>query len=211
MKIKIIIIALSLFCAYLLWPEATINDWRIKNTREKYEHIVVFGDSLTTGYNIGAQHSYPKHLEKLLGQNVKIHGYNGMTSEAGLKVLPEILQGEPALWIVTLGGNDILKSKTVEQTEANMRSIFQQLQASGHTVVWTEVLPVLGGSNRYEMHRRVCREEGVLLVPDILDDILNDPKLQVDAIHPSSLGCELIAERVHEALVESLAFPQNNP
>ena len=206
MKNKAFII---LFCGsliYLFWPDATINDWEIKNSRDQYERIVVFGDSLTTGYNIGAQYSYPKHLEKSLGQKVDVHGYDGMTSEGGLKVLPEILKGESALWIVTLGGNDILKSKKLAQTEANMRSVFKKLQALGHTVVWTEVLPILGGSDRHDMHLRVCREEGVLLVPDILDDILTDPKLQVDAIHPNSLGCQLIAERVQKLLREKLKF-----
>ena len=204
MKRNVLLLLGTLCMVYLCWPEAEINHWEIKNSQEKYSRIVIFGDSLTTGYNIGAEYSYPKYLEKSLGQKVEVHGFNGMTSEGGLKVLPQILKGKPALWIVTLGGNDILKSKKIDQTEANMRSVFKQLQSLGHTVVWTEVLPILGGSNRHEMHLRVCQEEGVLLVPDILDDILTDPKLQVDAIHPNKLGCELIAERVQKLLSEKL-------
>lgn len=206
---KYIASSILIIFIFLFWPGPKINVWELKNSREQYTRIVVLGDSLTTGYNIGQASSYPKQLSDKVGQPIEVFGFNGITSVKALERVKQMDLGEPALWIVTLGGNDILKSRKISETESSMQQIFQILHGKGHTVVWTEVLPLLGGSDRQEMYFRLAEQEGVFLVPDILDDILTDPKLQVDAVHPNAKGCELIALRVHRVLVESLGFPDN--
>jgi len=46
------------------------------------------------------------------------------------------------------------------------------------------------------MYERVAKDEHCLLVPRITRNILNDPTLKSDAIHPNARGYQLMAERV---------------
>lgn len=59
--------------------------------------------------------------------------------------------------------------------------------------------PSLGPS--YEaMYERVAGEEKCLLIPDLMDGILNNQTLKSDEIHPNARGYDLMAERVEKPL-----------
>ena len=46
------------------------------------------------------------------------------------------------------------------------------------------------------MYEDVAEKNGALLVPDVLDGILSDPRLKSDSIHPNGAGYELMTERI---------------
>ncbi len=46
------------------------------------------------------------------------------------------------------------------------------------------------------MYEDVADKFGASLVPDVLADILSDPTLRSDAIHPNGGGYELMTERI---------------
>lgn len=186
----------------LLWLRpARVNTWEIRNLAAVRDGpVLCFGDSLVEG--IGASSpaaSYPAMLGRELGCRVDARGVSGMTVSEGLAELRENPLVEGGLVVVTLGGNDILRQVPLAETREALRGLFAELQARGCGVAYTEVLGILSGS-RARMHREVCRECGVILIPDVLDGILGDDNLLADSIHPNDAGYALMAQRVAAVL-----------
>ncbi len=196
MKYLLLVVLLLGVGYFFLCNQPRVNNWEIRKT-EKPEKLIFLGDSLTTGYGMDdPKLSYPNQLAKMLNLPNTVYGFNGITTEKALEVIDSLKGEKPALVIVTLGGNDLLQRLKLENTEANLREIFQKLQTMGHTVVFTEVLGI-GGKSRHEVYRKVCSEMGIAMVPDILKGMLTDQEaMQSDNIHPKAKGCEIIAKRV---------------
>ena len=53
---------------------------------------------------------------------------------------------------------------------------------------------------RENLYEELCEEEGVLLIPGILNGILDNPSMKSDQVHPNAAGYRLMAERVAAAL-----------
>ncbi len=81
------------------------------------QRVLAFGDSLFAGYGVGLENSYPAKLQNALrarGTNAVIvnAGVSGDTSAAGLQRLKFTLDAQdskPDLFILELGGNDLLR------------------------------------------------------------------------------------------------------
>ena len=203
MKHKIIAISagLAVIGYFFLCRSAPVNNWEIKKS-SGFKNIVFFGDSLTTGYNMKEKdQSYPSKLARKLKLPKIVYGFNGYTTEKALTVVDKLKEQAPTLLVVTLGGNDILRRKKLDETENNLRQIFGKLQAMGHTVVFTEVLSVFDG-DRHEVYRKLCSEFEIAMVPDILKGLLSDNEAMVDNIHPDIKGCEVISDRVLKVIKE---------
>ncbi len=46
------------------------------------------------------------------------------------------------------------------------------------------------------MYEEIAEIHGALLIPDVLDGILSDPRLKADTIHPNAAGYALMTERI---------------
>jgi acyl-CoA thioesterase-1 len=87
--------------------------------------IIAFGDSLFAGYGLDPAQSYPARLEAALrtkGVNAAITnaGISGDTTAAGLQRLAFTLDAQdtkPDLFILELGGNDLLRGISPEETK----------------------------------------------------------------------------------------------
>jgi lysophospholipase L1-like esterase len=179
---------------WLLWPSRYS---RVANLSSRGTAIVAFGDSITAGFGAAAGDDYPSKLSQLIGASVINAGVSGDTTESALaRIDTDVLTREPRLVIVGLGGNDFLRSVPIATTEANLRTIVQQIQRRGAMVI------VLGfrfpsmNANYESMYERIANDERCLFVPNVLSGILTDPSLKSDEIHPNARGYALIAERV---------------
>ncbi len=179
--------------AWLLWPSAP----DVANLESKGSAIVAFGDSLTAGYGASGGEDYPSRVASRLGISIVNAGVSGDTTDGALQRLDDdVLAANPRIVIVGLGGNDFLRGAPLSATEANLRRVVREIQGAGAMVVLLGFrFPSLSAD--YEsMYERVAEEEKCLLIPDLLDGILSDPRLKSDEIHPNAKGYDVMAERV---------------
>lgn len=189
-------LVLSLLLAFACSPN-------VRNLDSRASTVIAFGDSLTAGVGAKRGSDYVSRVAAKTGIDIVNAGVSGdTTADALARIDRDVLQRDPRIVIVGLGGNDFLRQVPVAKTEENLRAIVRKLQEAGAMVVLLGFsFPSFGAS--YEtMYERVAEDSGCLLVPDVLDGILNDPKLKSDEIHPNADGYAVLAERVAEPLAE---------
>ncbi len=170
--------------------------------------IIAFGDSLFAGYGLDLRDAYPQKLEAALrakGINADVvnAGVSGDTSAAGLNRLEFTLAAQktpPALFILELGGNDLLRGISPEQTRANLGKMLAILQKQKVPVLLMGMRAPPNYGPEYQaqfdaIYRDLAKEYGAALIPFWLEDIYRDPALfQSDRIHPTAEGIEKLVE-----------------
>lgn len=171
----------------------------VPNLHSPGRTIVVLGDSIASGHGAGPGEAFPELLAAQLDTEVINQGVPGDTAENGLDRVDAALAAEPWLVIVELGGNDILNRVPPERTEAALRSILQRLLAANVVPMLVEVEVPFAG--RYaEIYGKLADEFNVPVVDDALGDILLDPALKSDPIHPNAQGQVVLAEAVADEI-----------
>lgn len=182
--------------------------------------ILAFGNSLFAGYNVDKEDSYPAKLQNALranGVNARVSnaGISGDTSAAGLQRFAFTLNAQdyqPDLVIIELGGNDLLRGLSPDQTRANIAAMIEEAQKRGIRVLLMGMRapPNYGPEYQAEfdaLYSDLAREYGTALIPFWLESIYQDPTLfQSDRIHPTEIGIETLVsatvDEVRNALPE---------
>ena len=169
--------------------------------------ILVLGDSLTAGFGLPAEHSFPSRLQDALrkaGLNVTVinSGISGDTSAGGRARLGWALAAKPTHAIVELGANDGLRALDPKRTRENIGAILKHLKEKGIPTLLTGMYapPNLGptyGKAFNSIFPDMAKKYGAALYPFFLDGVALDPKLnQRDLIHPNKKGVEVIVKRI---------------
>ena len=169
-------------------------------------HILAFGDSLFAGYGLddAAGDSYPAKLEAALrarGINARIvnAGVSGDTSAAGRQRLEFTLDAQdeaPDLFILELGGNDMLRGLEPEKVRENFTAMLDELKARGIPVLIMGMRAPPNYGPEYQqafdaLYGELAREYDAALIPFWLEAIYQEPQLfQDDRIHPTVEGIE---------------------
>lgn len=171
---------------------------------QRGDTILAFGDSLTHGYGAGAGESYPERLSASIGVPVINAGINGETSADGLRRLPSLLEKHAVrLMILCFGGNDILQKRSMSQLKANLIEMITRAKAQGIEVVILSVPNInLFGMSPLALYAEVAEETGTPLIEGVLADILEQPSLKSDQIHPNARGYKQMAREVEKGLRE---------
>jgi acyl-CoA thioesterase-1 len=176
--------------------------------------IVALGDSLTAGYGLDAEDSFPAVLEAELrkrGHDVEVvnAGVSGDTTRGGLERLDwAVPEGTDAV-ILELGANDALRGIEPAATLANLESIVEQLVARDIAVLLAgmQAPPNLGDDYAdafNAIYPDLAEQYDILLYPFFLAGIVAERHLnQSDGMHPNQAGVEAIVERMIEP-VEAL-------
>jgi acyl-CoA thioesterase-1 len=183
--------------------------------------IVALGDSLTAGYGLPQNQSFPVQLEAALkarGQAVRVvnAGVSGDTATAALQRLDWALPDDASAVIVELGGNDALQGIPPEGTKQALATIIEKLQAKGLPVLLAGMeAPRNMGQDYVEafgaIYPDLAAEYDVLLYPFFLDGAaLNDRLMQKDGIHPNGRGVAKIVVNIMPKVEELLAQAQEN-
>lgn len=179
---------------------------RIRNLRSAGQTIICFGDSLTEGVGASQGEDYPSVLSRLIAAPVVNAGHRGDTTADALNRLArDVLEKNPRLVILLLGGNDFLRQVPAGDTRKNLETIVQRIQERGAMVAITGMKLGLFTDEYGAMMENIAEKFGALLVPQVTKGILTDSKLKSDPIHPNGAGYRLIAERVAEKVKPLLA------
>ncbi len=99
-------------------------------TKETFS-LMVFGDSLSSGYSLNSKESFYAQLEKALHQkgyrNVSVinESISGSTTADGLNRIQTAISKNPNAVLVELGGNDALRNIPIQETSQNLNQIIQ--------------------------------------------------------------------------------------
>jgi lysophospholipase L1-like esterase len=170
--------------------------------------ILAFGDSLTYGTGAKSEtESYPAILEIRSGRIVVNAGIPGEISQAGLARLPKLLEElEPDLVVLCHGGNDILRRLDKTQLKSNLNEMIALIKASGAQVVLVAV-PIFGfGMSVPDLYPELAQQHQIPIEMAVLKDIVSDPALKSDQIHPNSKGYTVFGQHVFTLLQQAGAF-----
>lgn len=163
--------------------------------------IIAFGDSLTQGVGASAGNDYVSVLSRMSGKTIINRGRAGETTEQAMRRLDrDVLQQDPRIVILFLGGNDMLRQVAVETTKANLDSMITQIQDKGAMVVLVGLSGMPLSDYHTPMFRDLAELRGVLLVKNAMGGILTNVKLKSDQVHPNDEGYKIIAKRVYDVL-----------
>lgn len=159
--------------------------------------IVAFGDSLTYGTGASASESYPAVLARLVNRNIVSAGVPGEVTGGGLARLESVLEEhKPALMIVCLGGNDMLRKQQDAEIKANLRAIIRTIQGRGISVMLVGVPKPALITSAPDFYAELAREFSIPYEGKIVTDVLYHSDQKSDSIHPNVKGYRRIAEAI---------------
>jgi lysophospholipase L1-like esterase len=157
--------------------------------------ILAFGDSLTNGFGVQREFSYPSQIRNKTGLKVINAGINGELSKDGLLRLPMLLKHNPDLVILCHGGNDILNNLSSTQLKENLLSMINLIKQSGAKVILVGVPDFsIFGFNTHKVYSEVADETDVLFEDEVLTYIERHDSLKSDYVHPNEKGYEMMAD-----------------
>jgi acyl-CoA thioesterase-1 len=185
----------------MLWPALAAESLR----------VVALGDSLTAGYGLPAQESFPVKLQAALaarGLAVQIDnaGVSGDTTADGLARLDwSVPEGTQAV-LLELGANDMLRGRDPAQARTALDAMITRLKARGIAVMLLGMRAAPNLGEEYQkafdaIYPELAAKHGVPLYPFFLEGVAGNGSLnQPDGLHPTGPGIDVIVERVTPAV-----------
>ena len=178
--------------------------------------ILVFGDSLSAGYGIDVDQSWPALLQIRLASQGYEHrvinaSISGETTEGGKTRIGTALERfHPELVILELGGNDGLRGFPTGVMKENLKAIIETTKASGATAVVLGIRIPTNYGPRYtqafeSVYRDLSEQLGILWIEFFMDGIaLNEALMQDDGIHPNAEAQSILLENAWPIIRQAL-------
>ena len=193
----------------------TVSSSFANSTASKSVVILAFGDSLTAGYGLERDDSFPRQLENSLatsGYPVTVinSGVSGDTSAGGLARLEWALAGNPQIVLVELGANDALRGLDPAQTYDNLDQILVRLKKAGCRIVFAGMRAPrnLGIDYTFEfdqIYPNLADRHDLYFYPFFLEGVAADPGLnQADGIHPNAEGVRVVVKGIQPLVVKAV-------
>lgn len=197
----------KLLCISLLLLLTACSDSERLTPLNKQQTILAFGDSLTYGYGADTTQSYPEQLSQRLNMAVINAGVSGERSKQGLKRLSALLNKyQPQLLLLCHGGNDVLKKQNLNSMKNNLAGMIEMAQSRDIQVVLISVPGATLFLPDIKQYQELAEQYNIPLENNIIKDVLKQPSLHSDAIHPNAQGYQLIAEAIYTLLEENGAL-----
>ncbi|GAB2181649.1 arylesterase [Denitratisoma sp. agr-D3] len=158
--------------------------------------LLVFGDSLSAGYGIPREQSWPVLLDQRLQREGRPYtvvnaSISGETTAGGRARLAAALkQHRPAVLILELGANDGLRGLSLDAMADNLTAMARMGRAAGAKVLLVGMrLPPNYGPDyvsRFEAtFPTLAKKEKTALLPFLLEPVAREPEsFQADGMHP---------------------------
>jgi lysophospholipase L1-like esterase len=171
------------------------------------EVIVAFGDSLTYGTGAAESESYPAVLTQLIRRKVVRSGVPGEVTAQGLARLPQVIaEHSPALMIVCLGGNDMLRRGNEAQIKKNLAEIIRTIRERGISVVLVGVPKPSLITSAPAFYAELAKEFDIPYEGKVVTDVMYQLELKADPIHPNAKGYRRMAEAIAQLLKQAGAI-----
>ncbi len=183
------------------------------NKLKNVDKILLFGDSLMSGYGLKENQVLSVILENDLreaGYNIKIinGSVSGDTSEDGLDRIEEYISGgDIDLIVLGLGANDMLRRINPDRTERNLRNIIEIIKTNNIEIILAgmRASPTNGLAYKKkfdDIFPKLAKEYDLILIPFLLKKVALNPKLnQSDGIHPNYEGAKVISKTIKESII----------
>ncbi|WP_429021971.1 arylesterase [Aeromonas allosaccharophila] len=170
--------------------------------------LLVLGDSLSAGYQMQVEQSWPALLNQKWQEEGGKHtllnaSISGETTQGALARLPALLKEHKPDWLlIELGGNDGLRGFAPTITRQNLASMIAIAQEQKTRVVLTQIqLPRNYGARYLRQFEQIFPDLAEIndlpLLPFFMDDIALRPELMMnDGIHPTPAAQPRIRDKV---------------
>ena len=185
-----------------------------KKSQIKIEKILLFGDSLMSGYGLPEE----DHLSVVLEKSLKSEGYeiqifngsiSGDTSLDGLdRIEDELSDVSYDLIIIGLGANDMLRRINPDQTKQNLEDIINIITSNNIKIILAGMVasPTNGLSYKKKFDKiypDLSKKFELELIPFLLKGVALNPSLnQADGIHPNEKGVLIISETLKDSILK---------
>ena len=171
--------------------------------------VVCLGDSLTAC-------GYPQSLQEMVSLPVVDMGCNGITTGDAIRRLPSLVEANPQVVVIELGGHDFLKGYSRAATRENLEKIVDACRSIGAEVIVMEIPRGFITDPFRALEREMAREDRLGLIPDTAIRRLvlwspwglpgiwlpPDVRLSDDGLHPNARGNRVLAEYVAGRLLQ---------
>ena len=185
-----------------------------KKSQIKIEKVLLFGDSLMSGYGLPEDDHLSVVLEKSLksdGNEIQIFNgsISGDTSSDGLdRIEDELSDASYDLIIIGLGANDMLRRINPDQTKQNLEDIINIIVNNDIKIILAGMVasPTNGLSYKKKFDKiypDLSKKFELELIPFLLKGVALNPSLnQADGIHPNEKGVLIISETLKDSILK---------
>jgi acyl-CoA thioesterase-1 len=174
------------------------------------KNILVFGDSLSAGYGITVEQSWPALLQNELKRARYKHkivnaSISGETALGGRQRIAKALQKhQPAIVILELGANDGLRGAGTADLENNLSEIIRWVKLANAKLLLIGMrLPPNYGepyiTQFANLYPRLAEKNHLRLLPFLLEGVPPE-QFQADNLHPTAEAQPLIMKNVFKEL-----------
>ena len=177
------------------------------------QKIVLFGDSLMSGYGLEKKF----HLSTILEKNLKKKNFDvsvinasvsGDTTSGGLNRLNWLLEKRKIdIVVLCLGANDMLRGIKPSIIKKNLNKILEILQNKNINILLAGMLSQESLGEEYKskfdrIYPELAKKFQISFLPFLLDGVALNPELNLnDGKHPNPMGVNLISENLEEKLI----------
>lgn len=196
----------------LYWLFALLLPLEITATEVKLMSVLFIGDSLTAGYGVSKEASYPNLVQQMftrdLGRSIEVlnGSVSGSTTASGLSRLRWFLKRKPDVLVLALGANDGLRGLSLEESKKNLNEIIETARSANIQVVLAGMLMPANYGEDYRtnftaMYQELVNTHKLIFIPFLLEGVATIAELnQSDGIHPNEKGHEIMAKTVFDVL-----------
>jgi len=176
------------------------SSYEIRNEKPRGLNIVCFGDSLTAGVGAADGMDYPAQLSRLIGEEVVNAGVPGDTTSEALARIGQVIELQPRIVLITLGGNDLKNGVSKTAAFKNLAEIVRRFQAIGALVVIGGIEVPFWGRGFGDAYKELARKTGSLQVPNVFEGIIANSALMSDQIHPNGQGYGIMSRHFYKVI-----------
>ncbi|MCB0273114.1 MAG: arylesterase [Bdellovibrionales bacterium] len=179
--------------------------------------IAFLGDSLTEGFGIQNELSYPSRIEALFQEQKKQSirvinaGISGSTTASAASRMKWLVKSKPDWVVLALGGNDALRGLLPTEIKKNLKEAIDIAKSNHINVLLAGMkAPPNMGKDYTERFENVFSElakayPDMTFMPFLLEGVGGEANLNLpDGIHPNEKGHEVIAQHLFGILKKQL-------